>query len=129
MTDNPIDIIIPDIVIVACCLVLHVSMMLRFHARPDLGPFRAGVLALSAFFGVLAVVFAWDIYEVATGQRVGTEYVRWGMAAFAVVTAVVLADPRNIGYYKRIVPPDVCDEHRREIQRLTEKLGQGDGHE
>jgi len=67
--------LIADGLLIIACAILHVTMMRRFHSRPDLR-FRATLLALAAAFAVCGVVFLLDAYQVLSGEGIGGPWLR-----------------------------------------------------
>lgn len=109
--------LIADGLLILACAILHVTMMRRYHSRPDLR-FRATLLALAAAFAVCGVVFLLDAYHVLSGEGVGGPWPRLIAGIVGLTAAVVVARPDTQRYYMSISTPEVVTELRAQIDEI-----------
>lgn len=112
-----------DALLVVSCVILHITMMWRFHSRRDLR-FRATLLSLAAFFLVCGGAFALDVYRVWSGSTVGGGWPQLLAGIVCLCAALVVARPEGQRYYMAIGSPEKLKHHQDEIARLVTRIAE-----
>lgn len=117
--------LIADGMLVVACAMLHVTMMRRYHSRPDLR-FQATLLALAAAFVVCGVVFLFDAWQVWSGHAPGGPWPRLTAGVVALIAAIVVASPETQKYYMSMTPPEDVQNLRDEMNRILTRWQERD---